>query len=271
MAKRLHDVQNESVAFGVFTALSLALPTVLVTACCLVILLAVLGTRGCGGSSMARCNDCCLIRLGSIFITLSVFVAAVVAASECLVGVVSSSFCRNVDPNVLAYAQDVFGSNSTEYKASYYYITGLGDNPLNETLVQGKIQIAKANTTFADLEQKYGTTIRSQCQGWTAAPITQDLGEIYGGLEVASSRVSRGAVYPYYKAVVQDDMCTTVIAGLGWLVVCQLIVGLCCLPALAVMSASFFTRWAAWKDSLATGNPEVFLIENQVLPGQQAV
>ena len=42
--------------------------------------------------------------------------------------------------------------------------------------------------------------------------------------------------------------------GLGWLVVCQLIVGLCCLPALAVMSASFFTRWAAWKDSLATGN-----------------
>merc|ERR1712086_459340 len=80
---------------------------------------------------MARWNDCCLIRFGSIFIALSVVLAAVVAASETMTGIVVGEFCNNTDANAVAYARWGMGEGSIAYEATNYYITGTGGNPFS--------------------------------------------------------------------------------------------------------------------------------------------
>jgi len=267
LASKLHDVHSHSKETGALIASGLALPMLLVGASCIIIFLAVLATRGCGGSGMAKCNDCCLIRLGSLFIASSVFLAAAISGSEMYVGVVTGVFCTNADANVLSYAKNAFGNSSVEYEAASYYIIGAGVNPLNKTLFDAGQMVRKSNKTFMDMEQQYGTLIQSVCNGWTATEINQGMHDISADIAIGLQLVNVDNIYPYYDEIIHEDMCETVVGGLGWLVVCQLLVGLLCLPALAMMSASFFTRWAVWKETLSTGflaAPEVYVIDSVV-------
>jgi len=274
LAKRLDDVQSSSDEAFTLAAAGLALPMVFVTAACLVIFLAALVTRGCGGASMARCNDCCLMRLGSIFITGSVLFAVAVAASETAAGTFTGSFCHDVDTNVLLYAQNAFGANSKEFVATSFYITGVGTNPLNQTLTESRASVNQAQEKFLQLDKEYQMAIALRpdlaCKdkngkAWTANATLADIAQLGAGIDDAKILVSRPNIYPYYDKVVHVDACGTVLAGLGGLVVCQLLVGLLCLPVLAIVSASFFTNWAAWKEATAGhflrgGNPEVHLV-----------
>merc|ERR1712187_739272 len=120
---------------------------------------------------MAKCNNCCLIRLGSVFIVLTVLVAAVVAASECAFCIVTSSFCHHADKNVLSYAQKAFGTSTDEYGAVRFYITGEETNPINQLLSDGKAELVEANTKLNDLVKQYGKQVWLLCKGWKATDI----------------------------------------------------------------------------------------------------
>jgi hypothetical protein len=267
LSTRIDDVQGDTGDLGWVSALVFALPLGLVAAGCVIIFLAVMATRGFGGAGMARCNDCCLTRCGSPLITLAVFIAAIIAAAECAFGVAAASFCSNADENVLAYSQNFFGADTDQQIALTYYVTGTGSNPYNSMLIEGKDSINEANDTFASLDI-YEEAIKANCDGWTKAGVMQDIQQIDPEIDSALVLISRENIYPYYDTLMHDDMCSTVIVGLGWLVVCQLVVGLIFLPVLSLLSASFFTKWAAWQESVQTGllqNPnEVYIIESQV-------
>jgi hypothetical protein len=253
LAQNLTDVHKHSAEVTWLTEGGLAVPMVLVTASCFIITLATLATRGCGGRHMAECNDCCLIRLGALFIASTVLLATLVAAGETTTGVVVGSFCANVDANALAYAQYGMGEGSVAFQATSHYITGAGDNPLDEPLDKAGNYTDSANKTLAKFDEQYGVQIQAFCQNWVAAPVYQDVSDVFANISATKTLVSRTNVYPYYRDFVQEDMCNTVITGLGWLVVIQLVVGLFFLPVVACMAGAFFTNWAAWQESTARG------------------
>merc|ERR1712178_264609 len=194
---------------------------VCVTLALLVITVAVLATRGCGGSGMARCNDCCLIRFGSIFIALAVLLAVTVAGGETATGVVIGSFCENIDTNVLAWAKHGMG-DSPSFHATNYYLTGAGDNPLERPLLDAKSSLTHANETLSSMYTQYGAQIQVACSGWTATAAFKDVNDISDGIAAGEDLISRRNVYPYYNEVVTKDVCSTVIASIGWLVIVQL-------------------------------------------------
>jgi len=246
---QLKTLQSDFDENSPLLALLLATPMLFVSGACAIVVSALMLTRGCGGASFARCNDCCLIRLGGIFISLSVLIAGLVAGGEAALGTAGGSLCTDVDYNILGWAQSVFPGNSTLYQATSYYISDVGANPLSKTLDDASLSLSDANGQFKQLNATYGPVIKQQCNGWSAEPVLADMTTINGSMAVARSLVSRKNIYPYYKNVMHDDMCSTVIAGLGWLVSCQLVVGLLFLPALSVMSGTFFSRWAAFKEA----------------------
>jgi hypothetical protein len=271
LAANLTDARDQSNGFGAgFAALGLSLPALLVASACAVIFLSVMATRGCGGESLARCNDCCM-RLSAIFIVISVLIAGLAASGETATGILSASFCHDPDANTLEYAKHAFRADSEAYQATSYYITGQGTNPLKQQLDEAQSNVTAVGAQFDTFDKTFGTQIQQFCKGWTTATVQQDLGNLTQEIKNMYPIVERDNIYPYYNKIVHEDACTTVIAGLGWLVVVQLLVGMVCLPVLACLSVSFFTKWAAWKESMNAGTegggPEVYLIESASVAG----
>lgn len=272
VADQLSNVQSNSAGYGVLIAATFTLPIALVSCACLIIIFGVLTTRGCGGPKMARCNDCCILRLGSVFIALAVLLAAWAAAGELGAGILSSSFCAKADSNVMLYAQSALGSNTEGYKVAEYYIVGAGANPLNQSLDDASKYVSQANATLSSLTRTYGNIIHDSCKGWTADDINTDISKINAGIQAAKSLVSKDNIYPYYDKIVHDDLCGTVIASFGWLATFQLLIGLLCLPVLAFASGRFFKKWAAWNDARRTlAEREVFIVQSNAGGNQMGV
>jgi hypothetical protein len=256
LAKNLTDVVTNSDDVGVVAAVAFAVPMLLVTFSCFIILSAILATRGCGGSCMARCNDCCLMRLGSLFIALSILLAAIVAAVETGSGTVIGSYCQDTDSNTLAYAKWGLGGTSVEYEAASFYVTGVsssGVNPLEQLLNEASAALSSAKGELGKIDNTTRALLKVQCDGWDVQPVYQDIDSADAYITVGKRLVSRDNVYPYYQNLFQNDTCDTVITGLGWLVIIQLVVGLLLLPAVSCMASAFFAKWEVWQESQSAG------------------
>jgi len=248
LQEKLTDVQSRGDAVKMSIVAVLALPMVLVMVACATIVLAVLVTRGLGGPGMARFSDCCFLRLGSSCISLAILLAAAFTAAEVAVGIGSSAFCKDVDEHVLSYSKSYFGEASTEFKAISHYISGDPvDNPFDAQLKQAIAQVSNAGLTIASLESSYGNLLRDACQGWTAVPLVADLGAVQTGINSCMDLLDYKSIYPYYQQTVHEDVCGTVIIGLGWLSGLQVLAGFLCLPAIAASARSFFTKWVVWR------------------------
>eukprot|EP00933_Yihiella_yeosuensis_P034550 TRINITY_DN28020_c0_g1_i1.p1 TRINITY_DN28020_c0_g1~~TRINITY_DN28020_c0_g1_i1.p1 ORF type:complete len:322 (-),score=43.76 TRINITY_DN28020_c0_g1_i1:600-1565(-) len=122
----VEDVKEHAPIIAHITLAGGLAPMALVLLCCLATLAAV-----CFSFS-GRFTGCCLRTIGPLMMVPAIVIIAVAAAVELEVGIVSSSFCKNVDSNALAVIQYYTGANSTAYQLSAFYIEGRGSNPLME-------------------------------------------------------------------------------------------------------------------------------------------
>lgn len=248
LQEKLADVQSRSDDIKMSSGAALALPMILIMVACATIVSVVLMTRCFGGPGMARCNDCCFLRLGSSCISLAILLAATFSAAEVAFGIGSSAFCKDVDRHVLSYSESYFGEASIEFKAISHYISGVPlENPFSAELQQATTQVANASQTIQFLESNYADLLRDACQGWTAAPIVAELGIVQNGVQSCMDLLNYTSIYPYYQQTVHEDFCGTVITGLGWLSGLQVLAGFLCLPALAASARSFFTKLVVWR------------------------
>jgi hypothetical protein len=247
IATNATNLSDDHDFIGTFLSLSLASPMVLVGVTSLCILLGVVSARWCGGSDMAKCCDVCCLRIGSSCISFAILIAAVVAATQVAIGIGLSTFCKNADYNTVLYARDAFGADSRQFKSVKYYITQTGNNPIMDELDTANKTLVEASETFTAIEKIWPQVkVVSGCD-WSTSTISDGLKSINNGLEASKQIISFQNIHQYYHEILQENACGSVISSLGFLVVFQLIGGLCLLPVMATTSASFFKRWELWK------------------------
>merc|ERR1740138_1985671 len=151
--------------------------------------------------------------------------AASATAFQCAFGTVGASFCHAADHTVLVYAEHSLGNVSNAYAAASYYITGEGTNPYMQALNQARAALKETEEQFKELAL-YEPVIALNCHNLTFKPITDGFKTASASIDVGLDVLHRKNIYKYYEAAVHDDACGTALAGFGWLVVCQVIVGL---------------------------------------------
>uniref|UniRef100_A0A7S2KZF4 Protein tweety homolog n=1 Tax=Zooxanthella nutricula TaxID=1333877 RepID=A0A7S2KZF4_9DINO len=216
-------------------------PLALVTVCCLAIFVVVCTTRGAGGRG--RCSSCCIRSLGAALFAPAVIAVAVLTGSELGVGVAMSSFCRDVDTNALTVMHQL--GNEVAYNITCSYITGGCVNPLTREMQQANNSITLLGQQLQTAEVKH--LLSKDCNAPTAPTELANLvASTSAPLSTLRSLLDPTHVYPYYNTIVRENACTTMVSGLGWLVLSQIVVGLVFLPTLTCMADTFFGRWVAW-------------------------
>ncbi|CAK9054048.1 unnamed protein product [Durusdinium trenchii] len=175
LPSKVKDVQDHASGIGQLTAAGLMAPLALVLLSCLTVIAAV--SCSCTG----RCAGCCLRSLGPLLMAPTVLVITVAAAVQLELGIVTSSFCENVDNNTLAFIGHHFKYDSEEYQLSKYYITGEGRNPLLVDLQNASEQLDDANQTIS----AYGHEVEKLCS-W------RGLEELQAGAAEAKSSLTFG-------------------------------------------------------------------------------
>jgi hypothetical protein len=246
IANNATKISDDHDFIGTILSLSLASPMVLVGVTSFCILLGVVSARWCGGSDVAKCCDVCCLRIGSPCISFAILIAAVVAATQVTLGIGLSTFCKNADYNAVVYARDAFGARSIEFKSVRYYITDTGKNPIMDELDKAQTNLREAQSLFKTFDNKIWPAVKDGCP-WSTSTISAGLVSINTGLDTSTQIISFQNIHQYYHEILQENACGSVISSLGFLVVFQLIGGLCLLPVMATISASFFKRWELWK------------------------
>eukprot|EP00435_Cladocopium_sp_Y103_P037822 s1424_g10.t1 len=181
---------------------------------------------------------------GPLLMAPTVLVIAVAAAVQLEIGVVTSSFCADVDSNSLAFIGKLTGYDSEEYQLSKYYITGEGDNPLLMDLSNASEQLSSANASIT----AYGREVEALCswrgleeleKGAATAQTSLDFGD-----SVSTSKKANGSTV--YQRLLRQDLCQTTMIGLGWLVLFQVIVGLLLLPLLVCVATRYLQARRGW-------------------------
>eukprot|EP00438_Fugacium_kawagutii_P023257 Skav204761 [mRNA] locus=scaffold1013:291684:294645:+ [translate_table: standard] len=167
LPNKVKTVKDKAFDMGQLTAAGLLIPLTLVLVSCLTVILAV--CCSCTG----RCTGCCLRSLGPLLMAPTVLVIALVAAVQLELGIVTSSFCEDVDVNSLAFIGKLTGYDSKEYQLGKYYITGEGSNPLLIDLQNASQQLTAANKSITSYGQQAGlnsqsSQIVSVCLGFGA-------------------------------------------------------------------------------------------------------
>eukprot|EP00931_Biecheleriopsis_adriatica_P102927 TRINITY_DN77830_c0_g1_i1.p1 TRINITY_DN77830_c0_g1~~TRINITY_DN77830_c0_g1_i1.p1 ORF type:complete len:460 (-),score=116.12 TRINITY_DN77830_c0_g1_i1:47-1402(-) len=233
---QVDDVKEHAEGIGQLTALALLVPLALVFLSCVLVMVAVMSS--CTG----RCTGCCLRSLGPLLLAPTVVAVAVAASVQLEVGIVTSSFCKDVDSNSLAYIQKAAGRNSTTYQLSAYYIEGKGTNPLLEDLGLAAQQLDEVNASV----EKFGMQVETFCTWKGLASIEDGIAAANQSLETGNQLLSAGNVYPFYDKAVRQDLCRTVVIGLGWLVLFQVAVGLLLLPLLTCVGHGYLKAKRGW-------------------------
>lgn len=244
LPQQLSDVKALGKKVATVIGAGLMAPMGLVFACCVIVLLTVACTRSgnCTGS-FVRCQGCSIL-------SPTVLLVSAAAAAQLEVGIVTSSFCVNVDANTLAYIAHAAGANSTTYAVSQYYIASQGTNPLLEAIGRAGVQLQQVNQSMGE----FGGVIAQYCPSWDgAATVTEGLATAQDCLAVGKRLLSADNVNRYYDQAIRQDACKTGVIGLAWLVMFQVAVGMLCLPCLASLANCHLKARAQWHNSRDAG------------------
>lgn len=258
---------------GLLTAL-LSLPIVFVTLTCACMTAVLLGTSCLGhGSACAKCQDIFFFKLGSIGLAVTILLVAAVSTVQLASGIAISSFCSDVDTNMIAVLNKSIGVDSRFYidhgpeaiDAAQFYITGQGKNPFEEQLLNAS---SKLNNISESLPQLIGfvnsTKVQQFCSSALDEPVNNIATQIDGAINMTQKSLmllSRNdTIYPLYEKAMHQEVCEDVINGLGWLSLFQILVGMICLPCLSCSVAAFVHRRAYEQSSPVMTGAQVTLV-----------
>ncbi|CAJ1382997.1 unnamed protein product [Effrenium voratum] len=228
----------------VFVRLPLA-PLALMAVICGLIVIEALTTEICRNSAFAKCVDSGL-RLAAVVFALVIFTVTILVFAETVMMIVLSKFCEDVDHNVLLYVNATTHSISAQIpELANYYIRGSEHNPV----VEYDNLATKYINQIQDYYQKASIGLAGlglACPAFFKLDVNDIAHKARAILTRARGLLAGENIYPYYTKVVRTGACDIIIAGVGWMWLLQIVVGLILFPLCAVLTHRFLVRWAAW-------------------------
>lgn len=252
----------------------LSLPIIFVTLTCAFMSAVLLGTSCLGhGSNCAKCQDVVFFKLGSIGLALTIVFIAAISTFQLASGIALSSFCRDVDANMMVVLNRSIGVDSEFYlehgpqafEAAQFYIAGTGRNPYEEQLQNASSKLDDAGKNLSQLTAfVHSPVVQQTCGDALDEPASNVATLLAGALNMtqqSSQLLSRNdTIYPLYEKAVHQEVCGDVIDGLGWLSLFQILVGMLCLPCLSCSVAAFVHRRAFERSSPPIEGAQVTLV-----------
>jgi len=227
--EQILHLQEQAVEINAAAIWFLAVPWLVVLACCGAIALTVFIIEKAGRKCAKRCERCELPCLGLACVAPAMVLISAVAALELLVGILSSGACLTVDQTTLNYSQASFGADSVGFNTSRYYLAGEGPNPAIEHLDWAQVEIVDAIAWV----RHYGDIIATTCPQWgMEGAAISNLETIQYSMNESETLLAPGHVYPYYQVTVHDTLCGKLPAGMARAAVLQVVLGILCLPLL---------------------------------------
>jgi len=252
----------------------LSVPIIFVTLTCAFMTTILLGTSCLrSGSNCAKCQDIFFFKIGSVGLALTILIVAVISTAQLASGIAISSFCGDVDGNMMLVLNKSIGEGSPfyaehgaqAYNATRYYVTGQGQNPFEVELNNASTKFGEVTDAFSKLqEQLHSDDVQKVCGNAFDGPVNAinvDLDNVENQTQLSFTLISRNeTIYPLYSKAVHEAVCGEIINGLGWLSLFQFAVGVVCLPCLSCTVASFVHRRAYERRPHVVEGAEVNLV-----------
>jgi len=164
---------------------------------------------------------------------------ALAIGAELSAGIKLSAFCMHADARTLEYAEATLGNGSFGANMTRYYIRGPrhGQNQALVDLREAEDQIRSSVAWMV----KYRGSLERTCPRWQSSVVTNNLQTLLFSLNESWTFLAPPRAYGHYFAAVYQFGCGSIVSGLGWLVVCQMLLLLGCIP-LFVCAASCLMR-----------------------------
>lgn len=239
----LQDSRKRTDELAEVASTLLLIPTCMVIMCGVVVVLIV--TCSHRGNCSRIGNKCfSLVCVAPAIILVTCFTASYLFGAITL-----SNFCDNPDRNLLTVVANVTESQGEVWGTIHYYVTGEDPelNPARRALSEWHQQVEEMNGTLDSLA--LASTVMPDCVHPKAvADIQATMENVTATIDIVNVTSSRENVYPIYQEAIQISVCTTSLIGIGWLVLLQAVVGICCLPHLDFAADSYLARLSRWRE-----------------------
>jgi len=192
--------------------------------------------------------------LAGVFAGIAVFSACSASSALLGLGQRAGSFCREPDANALVLLSDtasLTGAQQFVGTVGKFYLQGEGENPIVAQLIEAKARSTALGVTFAKHAQVLDT-VSLLCDAVKKSSLNSTVAALDHLAYKDLILVSKPAMSDLYHRALHVGFCGPPLEATALLIVCQLLVGLCCLPLLAALARPFVGH-GALPDDAASG------------------
>lgn len=156
-------------------------------------------------------------------------------AVQLLVGTTWAGVCINPDLVVFSTVGHHFGNNSTQLDMMHYYLRGEGENYADLKLAEAERHL----DTLQHIVPAIAHAIEYACPPWSREKLLRDLDSVRSSLHAMRETISPENMYGQY-AMARGMMCDDLMAGLGGLMLLQVLICFVSLPFLTLAVGCYF-------------------------------
>lgn len=218
---------------------------------------------GLGGSTAASVQFIGFGRLAAVMAAVTVCSASFAAAALLGLGTKAGGFCGDPDMAALELAGStaaIMGAEQFAVNVGRFYMFGEGQNPILIDLVEARARSETLSTIITD-SAKLLDTVALLCPAVDKHALNGTALSLREMAERDLMLLNERAMFERYNQAVYVGFCGPSMEALGWLVTCQTVVGLCCLPLVAALARPFVGQGAlpGGASALGAGADEALL------------
>lgn len=250
LAKLLNEVATRMALWPTLLLYCFLAPVKL-TAVLIIAFLALNFARGVNSDLAASIDSVGMGRLAGAFAAAVVLSSCYSAAALLGLAQKAGCFCRDPDVSSLDLAGStavIMGAEQFVMNVGNFYIHGTGQNPLVTELVEAKARSDSLSVTFGE-NAKVLDTMSLLCDAVKKDSLNSTVVALNHLAFKDLTLIGKPAMYDLYHQAVHVGFCGSPLEATGLLIVCQLLVGLCCLPLLAALARPFVGHGALRMDT----------------------
>jgi len=223
-------------------------PFAIVTLACILIVLQAWFSARTHSGWVAGLVDCGL-KLTAPNLVIIVIAVGLLTGVEMALLTGLSSFCEDIDTNTLSYINSTTHEMSDEvYTLAEYYIRGTVANPAQE---YDDMIMHYVNMIQSYYNEPYMTlsAISGACPAFFEMNLNSLMAQARDIIDRAKALIQPEHIWPLYRTVWRDGMCTQVLDTVAWMWLLQIITGLVLLPMCASFTHIFLVEYEAWNEA----------------------
>jgi len=236
LASALESIDSKKQLIGV----GYLFPTIMTSILCLLIISLVLCAQA-HTSDRQHCAEIAeqCLKYGSLIVALAMVLLAILAAIKLGIGIVVSNVCTDPDGQMIQiitnYTDVWWPGDETIPQLLEYYINKQGDPQVFQYL-RGAHNIVASLIAGEPIYQLPLNVLESHCSAIHDMKLVHTLTQLNETLVKADRLLNETYIYPFYKEIVHDCICGSMLKSFGWTVALQVVVSLLMLPTLALAS-----------------------------------